>query len=450
MRTLARLLPVLTLLAAVACPSAARAAEENRLRVLVETDAGGDPDDEQSLVRFLLYANEWDIEGLIACRPTARERENVNTERTGLGIVRRHLKAYGECYPNLVKNDPRYPTMEALWKRTVSGYEDSDDGVRLILAAADSPDPRPIWFCNWGADWGSSSSSLKRALDRVLRERGPDGYAKFKARFRLSSSDNFEEHTATVPPPWTLWVTILRPTVGNKRWYRQFSPLTAKAGGFDLKRDVLTGHGPLGALYPTNTGLPQKEGDTMMFLYLVPNGLGDPDHPSWGSWAGRYGPQDGAAGRPYFWANQEDDWNGSKSRENTVGRWAVHLQNDFRARLDWCVKAGAEANHPPAVHLQGDAGVRPLLADVAAGQTLALSAAGTADPDGGRLAYAWFVYPEVGTYAGPVKLDGADGEKCTVHVPADAAGKTVHVILQVTDSGAPPLVRYRRMVITGK
>jgi len=31
------------------------------------------------------------------------------------------------------------------------------------------------------------------------------------------------------------------------------------AGGFDLKRDVLTGHGPLGALYPTNTTHPQKE-----------------------------------------------------------------------------------------------------------------------------------------------------------------------------------------------
>jgi len=57
--------------------------------VLVETDAGGDPDDEQSLVRFLLYANEWDIEGIIANRPARRGPENRNPERTGLGIVRR-------------------------------------------------------------------------------------------------------------------------------------------------------------------------------------------------------------------------------------------------------------------------------------------------------------------------------------------------------------------------
>src|SRR3954466_11083933 len=91
-----------------------------RLRVIIETNAGGDPDDEQSLVRFLLYANEWDVEGIIANRPDARDGENKNPERTGLGIVRRLLNAYGQCYTNLVAHDPRYPTREHLWQRTVA------------------------------------------------------------------------------------------------------------------------------------------------------------------------------------------------------------------------------------------------------------------------------------------------------------------------------------------
>lgn len=39
------------------------AEETNRPRVIVTTD--GEIDDECSLVRFLLYANEWDIEGII-------------------------------------------------------------------------------------------------------------------------------------------------------------------------------------------------------------------------------------------------------------------------------------------------------------------------------------------------------------------------------------------------
>jgi hypothetical protein len=64
-----------------------------RPRVIVETDAGGDPDDEQSLVRFLLYANEFDVEGIIANRPRHAPREKRNREYTSCcptaGFLRR-------------------------------------------------------------------------------------------------------------------------------------------------------------------------------------------------------------------------------------------------------------------------------------------------------------------------------------------------------------------------
>ena len=99
------------------------AAEPGRLRVMIETDAGGDPDDEQSLVRFLLYANEWDVEGLIANRPHARAGENRNPERTGLGIVLRQLAAYRQCWTNLVQHDTRYPSADQLRQRTVAGSD---------------------------------------------------------------------------------------------------------------------------------------------------------------------------------------------------------------------------------------------------------------------------------------------------------------------------------------
>ena len=149
-----------------------------RLRLIIETDAGGDPDDEQSLVRFLLYANEWDIEGIIANRPATRRPENKNPQDTGLGIVRRLLDAYGQCRPNLVQHDARYPTKEFLWQRTVAGYNDTNDAVNLIIAAVDKDDPRPLWYSDWGTDSGAATNNLKRALDRVLRERGPEGYAR--------------------------------------------------------------------------------------------------------------------------------------------------------------------------------------------------------------------------------------------------------------------------------
>jgi hypothetical protein len=246
-----------------------------RSRLIIETDAGGDPDDEQSLVRFLLYANEWDIEGIIANRPKAREGENRNPERTGLGIVRRLLNAYGECYPNLIKHDTRYPTSDYMWQRTVAGYNDTDDAVKLLIGAVDKEDSRPVWYSDWGTDHGAATNNLRRALDKVLRERGPRGYAKFKSRLRLSSTDAFGDHTAKIDPPFPLWVDTFRPELDGKRWYHRFSTLTARASGFDLVRDCLAGHDQLGALYPTNTTHWQKEGDTMTFLYLVPTGMND-------------------------------------------------------------------------------------------------------------------------------------------------------------------------------
>ena len=434
---------ILVLLAACAPRTIVSAAEAPpRLRVMIETDAGGDPDDEQSLVRFLLYCNEWDVEGIIANRARAREGENLNPQRTGLGIVRAMLDAYGQCRPNLVKHDPRYPTAESLRRVTVAGY-DGRAGVDLVRAAVDRDDPRPLWFCNWGTIDGSAQSSLKRALDEVLAERGPEGYARFKRRLRLSSDDQFGDHTAKIDPPFPIWVDTFRPELNGRRWYHRFSALTATAGGFDVKRDVLTGHGPLGARYPTNTTHPQKEGDTMTFLYLVPTGMNDPDHPAWGSWAGRYGPNEKFPRTPYFWANQADAWNGTTSRDNALARWAAHLQNDFRARLEWCVKERDAANHPPVVRIAGDR-----IRHAKAGAEITLDASGSADPDGDRLRFEWAVYPEAGTYRGePVVLEGAATPTVRFTSSGPGASGEIHIVLSVTDEGSPPLTRYGRVVV---
>jgi hypothetical protein len=416
----------------------------DRVRLIIETDAGGDPDDEQSLVRFLLCANEWDVEGIIANRPLARDRENRNPERTGLGIVRRLLNAYRECYANLVKHDPHYPKTQELWPRTVAGYNDIDDGVSLIIRAVDSADARPLWYSDWGTDNGAATNNLKRALDRVLRERGPEGYAKLKSRVRLSSADKFGEHTAKISPPFPVWVDTFRPPVDGKRWYHRFSALTSTAGGFDLVRDVLTGHGSLGALYPTNTTHWAKEGDSMTFLYLVPTGMNDPEQPTWGSWAGRYGLNSELPGKPYYWANIVDAWNGTTNRDNTLARWAVALQNDFKARLDWCVKDHAHANHPPVARVRGD-----LRRAAKAGQKIELDATNSSDPDGQKLQFEWVYYPEPGSYHGPaITIQNAATSRATLVVPKVSATETIHILLIVTDQGSPPLTRYQRLVIT--
>jgi len=415
----------------------------DRLRLLIETDAGGDPDDEQSLVRFLLYANEWDIEGIIANRPVTRPGENLNIERTGLGVVRRLIDAYGQCYSNLVQHDRRYPAPEFLRQRTVAGYNDTDEALQLIIAAVDKPDPRPLWYSDWGTDNGAATNNLRRALDRVRRERDAAGYAKFKSRLRLTSYDLYGEHTDKLAPPFTIWVNTFQPPMDGKRWYHRFSALTAKAGGFDIERDIRTGHGPLGARYPTNTTHWGKEGDTPTFLYLVPNGLGDPEQPPWGGWAGRYGPNTNYPGRPCYWAVERDAWNGTTNRDNTLLRWAVHLQNDFKARLDWCVNDFAHANHPPTARVAGE-----LRRTVTSGQQVLLDASGSSDPDGQSLRFEWVYYPEPGSYRGPmVEIREAKSPRASFTAPRVETPQTLHVILIVTDTGQPPLTRYQRLVL---
>lgn len=413
-----------------------------RRRVFIETDAGGDPDDEQSLVRFLLYANEWEIEGIIANRPVARPRENLNHERTGLGIVRRLVEAYGAGWSNLVRHDPRYPEPSRILARTVAGYDGQDDGVTLLIAAVDRDDPRPLWYSDWGSDRGASTNNLRRALDRVLATRGPEGYARFKSRLRLVSGDQFGPHSRAGLPPFPLWVDTWRPEMDGRRWYHRFSALTARAGGFDLTRDSRTGHGPLGALYPTNTTHPQKEGDSLSFLYLVPNGLNVPERPGWGGWGGRLGHRPGGRDQPFFWANLADAWGGTTHREATLQRWAEDLQNDFRARLDWCVEPPDHANHPPRPRL--DSRPDPLLV---AGERREFGAASSWDPDAHPLHFEWLHYPEPGTWRGPVAWE-AMGDRLTLTAPDVSRPETLHFILRVRDAGDPPLTRYQRLVLT--
>ncbi len=67
---------------------------------------------------------------------------------------------------------------------------------------------------------------------------------------------------------------------------------------------------------------------------------------------------------------------------------------------------------------------------------------------GYALAHRWFAYPEAGTYAGAIEIEGADSQGASFVAPAVSSARTVHVLLAVTDRGAPPLARYRRVVFT--
>ena len=78
-------------------------AKSERPRVVVLTDIANEPDDEESLVRFLVSSSDYDVEALIATTSTWL-RNKVRPDK-----IQSQVRAYEQVYPNLIKHDPRYP-----------------------------------------------------------------------------------------------------------------------------------------------------------------------------------------------------------------------------------------------------------------------------------------------------------------------------------------------------
>src|SRR3954447_14425787 len=87
----------------------------DRPRLLVLTDISNEPDDEESLVRLLVYSNEFDIDGLVATTSTwlkAKPRED---------LIRRDIAAYAQVRPNLAKHSAGFPSADELLAVTCTG-----------------------------------------------------------------------------------------------------------------------------------------------------------------------------------------------------------------------------------------------------------------------------------------------------------------------------------------
>src|SRR5689334_17494774 len=84
-------------------------------RVVVMTDIANEPDDQMSMVRFLVYSNQFDVEGLIATTSTWMKNK-VRPD-----VIQMLLGAYAEVRPRLLQHAPGFPTVDALRAVTVAG-----------------------------------------------------------------------------------------------------------------------------------------------------------------------------------------------------------------------------------------------------------------------------------------------------------------------------------------
>lgn len=221
----------------------------------------------------------------------------------------------------------------------------------------------------------------------------------------------------------------------------------------DDYRNQIRSCGSLGAVYPLET-YGAFEGDSPSFMYQIPTGMNDPEHIDWGSWGGAFSKDKKASIRSMSAVKNEQDYDpyymygDCAERGGSVSRWAQAYQNDFLARMIWSVTDSYEdANHHPRAVLNNDTTAEILDITVKPGETVPLTAEGSSDHDGDGLEYGWYVYRVEGTYSKEVTISGSDSINTKISVPEDAAGSSIHVILEIRDSGSPQLYAYRRVII---
>ena len=438
-------------------------------RLIVLTDLSNEPDDEESLVRLLVYADQFDLEGLVATT------SNWLKQNPREDLIRRDLEAYAQIRPNLVKHSPAFPPPAGLLAVTRTGQtgyglafvgpDQASGGSRRIIEAVDRADDRPVWVSVWGGP-----NTLAQALRDVRASRPAAEVDKFVAKLRVYAISDQDDSGAWIRrefPNLFYIVTPSSPTSYQEYYRATWSGIsggqeTQAAPGYHaamvanpwLETHVIRNHGPLGALYPHRLYL--MEGDTPSFLGLIDRGLGWDLSPAFGGWGGRYALYQPAGETRPIWTDsaatcdrlEVEPGRFDSSNQATIWRWREHFQNDFAARMDWCVADDfTKANHNPRPVLNGDRSTGVVMIPARAGSTVQLSAEGTDAGDAGQsVNVTWWIYPEAGTVEGAT-LTQAFGLTTGVVLPGAARPGTVHVILQAKDDGTPALVAYRRIII---
>jgi hypothetical protein len=289
-----------------------------RFRVIVSTDIGGsDPDDFQSMAHYLVYADRFDTEGLIASPPHAGRAAHIHEA----------LDAYAQDYPTLAAQSPRYPPPDALRAVTkqgatdaapAQGWSEPTEGSRWIVERARVSDPRPLWILVWG-----SITDVAQALHDA-----PEIAPKLRVYSIGSWNTRMDPHARdyVVKRHPTLWLIEADTTF---RGMYVGGPQEGDLGNVAFVARHVKGHGALGnLLFAKKKDI--KMGDTPSVLYLL---RGPSEDPSAAHWGGAFVRRDTG---PNHWTDSP----GPELREKnyagacTVSRWREAYLRDWQRRME--------------------------------------------------------------------------------------------------------------------
>lgn len=309
-------------------------------------------DDNNSMIRFLLHATDFQIDGLVQTSSRFHWRgdgtgktqfiELSEYDQLGLGpqtswrfrdderFILDIIDAYEKCYPNLKVHDPGYPTPEYLRSVYAEGnvffegdYSYDSDGSNLIKKNILDDKPGPLFLQAWGG-----SSSIAAALRSIADEyKNTDQWdailKKVNEKVILClSGDQDNAYNKYIAVEWPdIFVQNLGfNTMGywdnsginltSPEWtakYMQQGPIGALVRTWGDGKQMVPGDkydpiGPSGTKtaeelkaegYVMWTQIQPKgtlygDGDSGCFYQLIDNGLRAWQDPTWGGWSGRW------------------------------------------------------------------------------------------------------------------------------------------------------------------
>jgi hypothetical protein len=289
--------------------------------------ANSDPDDVQSMVRFLLYTNDFDVEGMVA---SAGTRASIARKVNILSAIDK----YAQVVDNLRKHDPRYPSPDSLRAVTFQGRDGTwgkggdvvgdghdTEASNAIIDIVDKPDPRPVWFSVWGG-----TCEVAQAIYKVKKTRSAEELDQFISKMRIYQIANQDGSAGWMNKTFPK-LFIINSTASTYWGMTCSGGDTSLCNNAWLDANIRNNHGPLGAVYPPRgccvSGV--QEGDSPSFMHLVSasKGMNDPEDPTQPSWGGQY-----------VRSGTTNHWNDGPG-SSTISKYRADFQKEFALRADW-------------------------------------------------------------------------------------------------------------------
>ena len=470
-------------------------------RLIILADMGNEPDEVQQMAHMVMCSNEFELEGLIAVSGIYLRPESKDPYRRVLHpeLFTEIIDAYAKVYPNLQKHASGWQSPEYLHSIVASGQPGygfgdvgegkSSPGSELIIKTVAKDDTRPVWIVV-----NAGSNTLAQALYDYRATHSQSEVGAFVAKLRVFENGAQDNCGAWICNrfPKIHWLrsnyqtycyggpshegainhTGDRQAIGPHTW----EPYAYSfIGQHQWALEHIKGnHGPVGRVWPIRqfgSGHISflEGGGTIPWLGLVNKGLFSLDHPHWGGWSGRFTREkaknymskhkrvrndEEKVGDFSLYKEEADRWINPETGDEyndiftPIWRWRRAFFNDIKCRMDWCLNPYDEANHHPVAVFHEDRSDTIIRRQAKPGQAVNLDASGSTDPDQDKLAIRWYTYPEAGTYAGKVTIRDGERARASVVIPTDAAGKQIHVVLEVKDlNPIASLYDYRRIVI---